>query len=87
MHGFRADPAALVSLPDVVDNLNRPISGGLYDPAMGPIDRQSRCTTCSLSYKECPGHMGHIELPVPVYNPLLFKDLYRVLRSKCFMSH
>ena len=76
-----------VSLPDVVDNLNRPISGGLYDPAMGPIDRQSRCTTCSLSYKECPGHMGHIELPVPVYNPLLFKDLYRVLRSKCFMCH
>jgi DNA-directed RNA polymerase I subunit RPA1 len=76
-----------ISLPDVVDNLNRPIAGGLYDGKMGPIDRQMRCMTCSLSYKECPGHMGHIELPVPVYNPLLFKDLYRLLRSKCFMCH
>lgn len=76
-----------ISLPDVVDNLNRPIAGGLYDSKMGPIDRQMRCATCSLSYKECPGHMGHIELPVPVYNPLLFKDLYRLLRSKCFMCH
>ena len=54
---------------------------------MGPIDRQARCATCSLSYKECPGHMGHVELPVPVYNPLLFKDLYRLLRCKCFMCH
>ena len=76
-----------VALPDVIDNLGRPIAGGLYDPAMGPIDRQARCATCSLSYKECPGHMGHVELPVPVYNPLLFKDLYRLLRCKCFMCH
>jgi len=27
--------------------------------------------------------MGHIELPVPVYNPLLFADMYRLLRSMC----
>ena len=59
--------------------------GGLYDPAMGPIDRMEHCATCSLGYKDCPGHMGRIELPVPVYNPLLFKDLYRLLRCKCFM--
>ena len=76
-----------VTMPEVVDNLERPIDGGLYDPAMGPIDRRATCATCSLSYKDCPGHMGRIELPVPVYNPLLFKDLYRLLRCKCFMCH
>jgi DNA-directed RNA polymerase I subunit RPA1 len=42
------------------------------------------CKTCSLMYNECPGHMGHIELPAPLYNPLLFRNLYQVLRAHCF---
>ena len=32
-----------------------------------------RCTTCNLSASHCPGHFGHIELPLPVYNPLIFR--------------
>ena len=61
-----------ISLPDVVDNLNRPIAGGLYDGKMGPIDRQMRCMTCSLSYKECPGHMGqrHLRLSHISHGPM-----------------
>jgi len=31
-----------------------------------------RCGTCGLKYRACPGHFGHIELAVPVYNPLVF---------------
>ena len=31
-----------------------------------------RCSTCGLLYTHCPGHFGHIELAVPVYNPLVF---------------
>lgn len=76
-----------VTHPDVLDNLSRPVKGGLYDPAMGPITRQGRCATCSLSAKDCPGHLGHMELPIPVYNPLLFPELYRMLRCMCFMCH
>ena len=45
------------------------------------------CSTCSLSQKECPGHMGHIELNVPVYNPFLFGELFKLLRRKCFFCH
>ena len=30
------------------------------------------CATCGLLYVACPGHFGHVELPVPVYNPLVF---------------
>jgi DNA-directed RNA polymerase beta' subunit len=30
------------------------------------------CHTCRLGYAHCPGHFGHVELCVPVYNPLVF---------------
>lgn len=28
-----------ISVPFVFDNLNRPVPNGLYDPAMGPMDK------------------------------------------------
>lgn len=31
--------------------------------------------------------MGHIDLLVPVYNPLLIVNLFKLLRSKCFSCH
>ena len=44
------------------DAHNRPLPGGLYDPAMGPTDQYESCKTCGLDYTTCPGHLGHIEL-------------------------
>lgn len=35
----------------------------------------------------CPGHIGHIELPVPVYNPLFFAQMFMFLRSTCLYCH
>ena len=69
--------------PYVLDDLGHPIAGGLYDPKLGPFDKNSLCATCSLSYGLCPGHFGHIELVVPVYNVVLFRDLYGLLKSMC----
>lgn len=66
--------------------LGNPIEDGLYDPALGPIgdDRtKTICTTCGLLYPHCPGHIGHISLPVPLYNPVLFKLTGKILRYKC----
>jgi hypothetical protein len=58
--------------PIARDNLGYPVPGGLYDPAMGPLTPGERCVTCGLSGAACAGHFGHIELAVPVYNPLVF---------------
>lgn len=71
------------------DSLQRPINGGLYDPCMGvsPYDHLSRCGTCDNESAECPGHPGHIELAVPVYNPFLFSDLYKLLKASCYHCH
>lgn len=78
--------AKQITNPTVFDNLGHPISNGLYDLALGAFLR-NLCTTCGLDEKFCPGHQGHIELPVPVYNPLFFNQLYIFLRSSCVFCH
>jgi DNA-directed RNA polymerase beta' subunit len=35
----------------------------------------------------CPGHCGHIELPVPVYHLTFIDQLLRLLRGKCGYCH
>merc|ERR1712142_560677 len=32
---------------------------------------------------DCPGHFGHILLPLPVYHPILFDHLYELLLGMC----
>ena len=71
------------------DNLFRPIKNGLYDPALGisPYDRFGKCDTCGQDQNICFGHIGHIELAGPVYNPLFFNELVKLLKRKCFNCH
>ncbi|KAJ1642228.1 hypothetical protein LPJ64_005910, partial [Coemansia asiatica] len=73
--------------PVLLDSLGNPTKGGLYDPAMGPFTKNHLCGTCSLSYFNCPGHFGHIELPTPVVNPMMFDALYRFLQGCCPYCH
>lgn len=76
-----------ISNPNTFDSLLHPNLGGLYDPALGPCDKQDLCGTCGLNYVHCPGHMGHIPLPLPVYHPVLFTNLYSLLRISCWNCH
>lgn len=69
---------------DTFDSLMHPNAGGLYDIALGPGDKVELCGTCGLNYVHCPGHMGHIQLPLPVYHPVFFSSLYKLLRCTCF---
>lgn len=82
----RRRSARQITNPTVFDNLGHPVNGGLYDLALGAFLR-NLCTTCGLDEKFCPGHQGHIELPVPVYNPLFFNQMYTFLRSACLYCH
>ena len=72
-----------VESPIIFDNLKNAVKGGLYDPAFGPMDAKEKCSTCGLNHFECPGHFGHIEVSVPLYNPLVFMTLYKIMRSTC----
>lgn len=44
------------------------------------------CSTCNLKFG-CPGHCGHVELPVHVYNPTFMDQCLRLLRAKCVYCH
>ncbi|XP_071637710.1 DNA-directed RNA polymerase I subunit RPA1 isoform X2 [Temnothorax longispinosus] len=64
--------------------LGHPLKGGLYDPSLGTTKNSSElCSTCGHSGFKCPGHFGHIELPVPVVNPLFHKALSMLLKLSC----
>ena len=76
-----------ITNPQALDRLLNPVSNGLYDLALGPLDKNDICMTCGLDYFQCPGHFGHINLVLPVYNPIFFKDLIKLLRSSCLTCH
>ncbi|XP_052811234.1 DNA-directed RNA polymerase I subunit RPA1-like isoform X1 [Mya arenaria] len=72
---------------ETFDTLNHPTVGGLYDQALGPSDEHDVCFTCNQPSLHCPGHMGHMELAMPVFNPLLFMTMLQTLRATCFTCH
>ena len=70
---FRNLSVKRASNPFSFDSLNRAVASGLYDPAYGPISYSENCQTCFQFSRTCVGHSGHIELPLPVYNPLFLQ--------------
>jgi DNA-directed RNA polymerase II subunit RPB1 len=65
-------------------NGDDPVVNGLFDPRMGQLERGSNCATCENTYDICPGHFGHIELALPVYNIHYFDIVKKVLNCICF---
>ncbi|XP_036079826.1 DNA-directed RNA polymerase I subunit RPA1 [Rousettus aegyptiacus] len=76
-----------ITNPRYLDSLGNPSVNGLYDLALGPADSREVCSTCVQDFSNCAGHLGHIELPLTVYNPLLFDKLYLLLRGSCLNCH
>nr|POE52001.1 dna-directed rna polymerase i subunit rpa1 [Quercus suber] len=78
----RALSAKRITNPLAFDNLLNPVPGGLYTPELGQIG-DNACATCGLWYPQCPGHCGHIELPLPCYHPTYMDQTLRLLRAAC----
>ena len=79
----------IVSPLSFLEGSDSPLPKGLYDPAMGPSSAKDNmpCPTCAGRFLVCPGHFGHIELCVPLYQPMLFAELLKLLGLKCFHCH
>lgn len=76
-----------ITNPETFDALNNPNPSGLYDSALGPFNRSDTCTTCRQQHPFCPGHMGHIQLVLPVYHPVFFKEMMKLLKISCLICH
>lgn len=83
-----------IANPVTFDPLGHATIGGLCDSRLGifstfnscayflvfqgPIKRYELCQTCNLTDLECPGHFGHIVLPLPIFNPFFLRYLFSV---------
>ncbi|KAI0063081.1 beta and beta-prime subunits of DNA dependent RNA-polymerase [Artomyces pyxidatus] len=81
---IKAYSVAKIEHPEVMDETSHKAKmGGLMDPRMGTIDRNSKCQTCGEGMSECPGHFGHIELARPVFHPGFITKVKKILESIC----
>lgn len=78
-----------VTNDDSFNELGHIIPSGLYDLRMGPVPGKNKelCQTCGKTNLRCQGHCGHIELPLPVYNPFFYNVLNKTLRAICYSCH
>lgn len=72
---------------ETFDNLGHANRGGLYDPALGPSEFRDSCFTCGLTAQHCPGHMGHIELALTLFNTVVIRTMFHLLKATCFNCH
>uniref|UniRef100_A0A673C941 DNA-directed RNA polymerase subunit n=1 Tax=Sphaeramia orbicularis TaxID=375764 RepID=A0A673C941_9TELE len=70
-----------------LDAVGNVAPNSLYDLALGPSDNKEVCSTCCQNFNNCPGHLGHVDLPLPVYNPLFFDKLFLMIRGSCLVCH
>ncbi|KAF2858906.1 beta and beta-prime subunits of DNA dependent RNA-polymerase [Piedraia hortae CBS 480.64] len=67
---------------ETFDTLLNPVPGGLYTPELGQFG-DNACSTCGLMTPQCPGHCGHIQMPVLCYHPTFLDQIYKLLRAAC----
>jgi len=80
---IRKMSVAEISNPDTYDEDGMPIPTGAMDPRLGTLEPGQRCKTCGNTYLGCPGHFGHIELPVPIIHVGFVKYIHMLLRATC----
>ena len=73
------------------NSMGQPHPGGPHDLRLGEFryegaPRGAKCPTCNLA-RDCPGHVGHIELPTTCYNPLIFLEMNKLIKAYCQSCH
>ncbi|KAK3995740.1 hypothetical protein QBC44DRAFT_319295 [Cladorrhinum sp. PSN332] len=68
-----------------VEKERTPFAHGPLDPRLGTskTDRDSKCATCDQGLQDCPGHFGHVRLPLPVFHIGYLKYIQATLQNIC----
>lgn len=62
---------------------SKPLEDGLNSLKFGANKRMMICQTCGMSYENCPGHFGHINLNYPVFHIGFFDIIKKILNCVC----
>jgi len=89
-----SDEIKNMSYVDITNPKNSTLGGdetkernSLSDTRMGTSQPKVDCVTCGEKYLECPGHSGHIALPVKFPHPLMMKRICEILTCFCSNCH
>ena len=61
-----------------------PRQNSVLDLRLGTTDRRFLCSTCKHDMRACSGHFGHIDLALPLFNPVYIELTLKVLRCVCY---
>lgn len=78
-----ADVAALSQCEITTPTGMKGVTNTAYDHRLGVIDHAMKCRTCLQTTQNCPGHFGHISLPIGVYNRTFLRFTIQILQSVC----
>lgn len=82
---YSAEEIEQMSVAKIDQTLKKGINfrSTVNDPRMGSIKNTAFCETCEMTVVGCSGHPGHIVLREPIYHPLFFECVLKVLKSVC----
>lgn len=75
--------AVMTATESQVNRRKHPKKNGVNDIRLGVVDRRLKCATCGNGPRDCPGHFGKIELPVPCIQPHFSDAVERILKCVC----
>ena len=81
---FKKYSVCEIKTSDLYDKNKEPKYNGLNDPRLGPVNNHVLCDTCGKDAFHCQGHFGHLNLKIPVYNPIFLKKVVLLLNITCF---
>lgn len=74
---------SVVNITTPVTRGNKDVSNTPYDLRLGSLENGAICQTCGEKNNICPGHWGHIELAVSVYNPEYINLVLGIVKCVC----
>ena len=62
---------------------SKPLDDGLNSLKFGANKKMMICQTCGMSYENCPGHFGHINLNHPIFHIGFLDIVKKILNCIC----
>ncbi|KAK9437891.1 DNA-directed RNA polymerase III largest subunit [Metarhizium brunneum] len=66
-----------------MQNSRAPYAHGPLDPRLGTSNKFGKCSTCHETLKNCNGHFGYVNLPLPAFHIGYLRFIVTILQNIC----